>query len=408
MDAFTNFDPQLSRDGKKVLFGSRRDGNREYYLSDLAAPAAAPIAITHGPERAGTAVFSREGKSVIFTRDTGADENYRIYQVGLDGKNETCLIPGLALHRYPPLEAKDAPGTIVYAQRDAKSSGIQVVVQKIGGEPKVVFTQPGPGYVIGITRDGKRVLLRRRTSSTDFVLLDLELAGGKTRRLYPDEGKKATVHDAAYAPDGETVYVAADDGADGELLLAIDAATGAVEREYRQSDPPTAAIERVLVSPRGDRLAVEIDAGDHEEARFLDSRTMKVTSKVNAAVGDVVIPIRYSLDGAKVAAVVTSPARPTDVFAIDVRTGALEPLRVDRRPVLDELDPIETSIETVKGFDDPRVPREESDQVVRAARARGIPVEYQVAPDEGHSLDHRENRVEFMTRVARFLEDNAG
>ena len=35
-------------------------------------------------------------------------------------------------------------------------------------------------------------------------------------------------------------------------------------------------------------------------------------------------------------------------------------------------------------------------------------VEYQVAANEGHSLDHRENRVEFMVRVARFLEDNAG
>jgi dipeptidyl aminopeptidase/acylaminoacyl peptidase len=56
---------------------------------------------------------------------------------------------------------------------------------------------------------------------------------------------------------------------------------------------------------------------------------------------------------------------------------------------------------------DPRVPREESDQVVEALRARGVPVEYQVAANEGHSLDHRENRVEFLTRVARFLEDNA-
>jgi dipeptidyl aminopeptidase/acylaminoacyl peptidase len=58
------------------------------------------------------------------------------------------------------------------------------------------------------------------------------------------------------------------------------------------------------------------------------------------------------------------------------------------------------------GQNDPRVPREESDQVVFALRKRNVPVEYQVATNEGHSLAHRENRVEFMTRVARFLEDN--
>jgi dipeptidyl aminopeptidase/acylaminoacyl peptidase len=596
MDAYTNFAPELSRDGKKVLFGSRRDGNREYYLSDVAAPAAPPIAITHGPERVSSAAFSRDGKSVLFMRDTGADENYRIYQVGLDGKNETCLTPDATLHRYPPLEARDSPGTIVYAQRDSRSPATEVVVQKLGGEQKVVFTQPGPGYVIAITSDGKRVLLNRRTSSSDFVLFDLELASGKTRRLYPDEGKKATVHDAAYAPNGKTVYVAADDGADGEALFAIDAASGTIKQQYRQSDPATAAVDGVRVSPRGDRIVLQLDAGDHDESRFLDPRTLKVTSKVNVPVGDNVVPTRFSEDGARVAASVTSPNAPTDVFAIDVRTGALEPLRVDPRPALDKLDPIEASMDAVTAFDglalpvitylpkgaraagkrlpvivefhggpsdssaigwnvfarfytalgyaflqpnvrgstgygrafqmadnrekradwlkdleavnawvkaqpwadpgrvvvmggsyggytvlmaltrqpslwragvdyvgianlftflqstdqliravfvdefgdldrdkalldrfsplrdvdkiaaplyvyagqnDPRVPREESDQVVEALRARSVPVEYQVAPNEGHSLDHRENRVEFMTRVARFLEDNA-
>ena len=30
----------------------------------------------------------------------------------------------------------------------------------------------------------------------------------------------------------------------------------------------------------------------------------------------------------------------------------------------------------------------------------------EMAANEGHSLDHRENRVEFLTRVARFLEDS--
>jgi dipeptidyl aminopeptidase/acylaminoacyl peptidase len=74
---------------------------------------------------------------------------------------------------------------------------------------------------------------------------------------------------------------------------------------------------------------------------------------------------------------------------------------------LRDVDAIVSPLYVYAGQNDPRVPREESDQVVRALRARGIPVEYQVAANEGHSLDHRENRAEFMTRVARFLDDNA-
>jgi hypothetical protein len=94
LNAYTNSDAKLSPDRKKVLFASRRDGNRELYLGDAANPSSPPIAITHGPERAAFATFTRDGKSILFLRDTGADENFRIYQVGLDGKNETCLTPG--------------------------------------------------------------------------------------------------------------------------------------------------------------------------------------------------------------------------------------------------------------------------------------------------------------------------
>ncbi len=71
-----------------------------------------------------------------------------------------------------------------------------------------------------------------------------------------------------------------------------------------------------------------------------------------------------------------------------------------------EIDKISAPLYVYAGQNDPRVPREESDQVVSALRARHVPVEYQVAANEGHSLEHVENRVEFLTRVARFLEDN--
>jgi dipeptidyl aminopeptidase/acylaminoacyl peptidase len=58
-----------------------------------------------------------------------------------------------------------------------------------------------------------------------------------------------------------------------------------------------------------------------------------------------------------------------------------------------------------QGQNDPRVPRSESDQVIQSLRSRRVANEYMVAPNEGHSLDRKPNRIEFLTRVSRFLAD---
>lgn len=58
------------------------------------------------------------------------------------------------------------------------------------------------------------------------------------------------------------------------------------------------------------------------------------------------------------------------------------------------------------GENDPRVPRAESDRVVASLRARGVVVEYMVAAGEGHSLDRRATKLEFLTRLRRFLAEH--
>ena len=71
---------------------------------------------------------------------------------------------------------------------------------------------------------------------------------------------------------------------------------------------------------------------------------------------------------------------------------------------LTDVDRIADPLFVYTGANDPRVPRSESDLIVKTLRARKIPVEYMVKDNEGHSLDRRENQIEFFVRVARFLE----
>lgn len=80
-------------------------------------------------------------------------------------------------------------------------------------------------------------------------------------------------------------------------------------------------------------------------------------------------------------------------------------------PLLDQFSPMRDADKIVaplfvySGQNDPRVPRSESDAIVRALRARQIPVEYMVAANEGHTVDRRETKIELLTRTARFLAE---
>jgi dipeptidyl aminopeptidase/acylaminoacyl peptidase len=57
-----------------------------------------------------------------------------------------------------------------------------------------------------------------------------------------------------------------------------------------------------------------------------------------------------------------------------------------------------------QGANDPRVPQQESDQIVEALRGRGVPVEYMVKKDEGHGFQSEENKFDFYRTMERFLD----
>lgn len=65
---------------------------------------------------------------------------------------------------------------------------------------------------------------------------------------------------------------------------------------------------------------------------------------------------------------------------------------------------IVTPMLVVQGANDPRVLQIESDEIVEAVRANGVPVEYLIFPDEGHGFTKRENRIAASEAYLAFLD----
>jgi len=60
----------------------------------------------------------------------------------------------------------------------------------------------------------------------------------------------------------------------------------------------------------------------------------------------------------------------------------------------------------LQGENDPRVPRSEAEQVVKALRDGGKPHEYHVYPGEGHGFRTTENRIDALRRALDWFDQH--
>lgn len=67
-------------------------------------------------------------------------------------------------------------------------------------------------------------------------------------------------------------------------------------------------------------------------------------------------------------------------------------------------DKITKPLYVMQGANDPRVLQAESDEMVAAVRANGVPVDYVLFPDEGHGIQKRANRITNSDRILTFLD----
>lgn len=86
-----------------------------------------------------------------------------------------------------------------------------------------------------------------------------------------------------------------------------------------------------------------------------------------------------------------------DPFSADsVRLRAISPLF--------HAENVKHPIMVLQGANDPRVLQVESDEIVAAVKANGVPVEYIVFPDEGHGFVKKENEIKGYGSILTFLD----
>ena len=96
-------EPAWSPDGRWIAYESRRSGNTDIYLMNLATRATGPL--TSGPTQDTRPNWSPDSAMIVFVRETGGDAD--IWTMNADGSLQTNITPDPAALDADPVWSRD-------------------------------------------------------------------------------------------------------------------------------------------------------------------------------------------------------------------------------------------------------------------------------------------------------------
>jgi dipeptidyl aminopeptidase/acylaminoacyl peptidase len=300
------------------------------------APGSWPEQHTFFDERVTFVSWSPERMELAFGMDEGGDEKQQLFVL----TPETGAIRALtampdAKHRWGGWSHDG--DRVAFTSNRREEAVFDIYVQGRRSDDARLVTE-GDGWLTlgGWSPDDSRLLVTQAYSNVDQDVSVVDVDTGDRNHLTPHEGT-VRYTSASWGPDGDYVYLVTDEGdADTLYLAAIDAATGELQPVTVTGDVDTPENRN---SPSG---AWEVDgvAVDHDTGRLVFSRN--VDGYTRLTVGELTAPgrldtlptpelpqgtaggVSFDDPGDRFALSASAAAENTNVFVVDVRTGATD------------------------------------------------------------------------------------
>jgi parallel beta-helix repeat protein len=399
----------------------------------------------------GRTAFGPDGRSLYYVTNEGSEFAYLARYDPETGERTAVLRP-----EGDVFTASFSPDGRYLALAVNHEASLELRVFETGTLAPVSLAAPGHAYPFGpwavFSRDGERIAFHGASGRSPADLYVLELGSGDVRKLTstlnpavdpyhlvePELVRFASydgleIPGLLYRPHGATpdvrvpAVIQIPGGPGGQHVVVYRALTQYLVNQgyavYEINNRGTAGSGRSF-SAADDRRHGEADLGDVVASK----RMLIETGWID--------PGRIAVMGASyggflaMAALTFHPeefAAGVDIFGVTNWIRTLENIppwwkgrrdaiygelgdpatdrdRLHRISPLFHADRITKPFIVLQGANDPRVLQVESDEIVAAARANGVPVEYVVFPDEGHGFRKKENQRRANEAIRLFLD----
>ena len=287
----------------------------------VAEPRHARTQLTFHEEPVAEAQAIPGGERFLYRRDTGGDEWFQLYVRDVAGAEAIQLTePGT--RNQSAVVSKD--GRLVVWSRAMRGSADYAIMTANPSDPqsrRVAWQGTGSVGPTDISADGRHVLVSRNLSNRENRLLVLDLETGETRELGWSAATPARYDEPRFARDGRSVIAITDAGSDVSRLMEFDLDTG---RSRSISPESRWGIEDYDLSDDGRLLAFAFNEEGYSRVVVQDFVTRRALPQPESLDRGVLTGLEFSPDGTRLAIGLSTPTYAGDVFAFNLADGAIE------------------------------------------------------------------------------------
>lgn len=331
-----------------MLIGTRFGATRQ--LHHVKAPGADRTQVTFFDEPIAGATTIPGTSNFIVGRDTGGDEWFQIYTMGLTGAPAALTEAGT--RNQSAVFSKD--GSLLLWSRATKGSPDYAILAANPADPssrRVLYQGKGSIGPDAISPDKRTALIAQGISNRETRLSLLDIATGQLKPLaFTDT--PARYEEATFTPDGRSILVITDADSDVRRLVEIDLATG--KRIVLAPDLKW-DVEAFDLSDDGRTLAYVVNEDGFSKLVVQDRITRRALPQPQLPRG-VLTGLDFSPDGKRLAIGLTTATTAGDVWSWDVSGGELTRWTNSELGGLDPARLAEPTLVRFKSFDGLSVP----------------------------------------------------
>ena len=313
---FNSWDPVK----REMLIGTRFAETNQIHRVKF--PGGDRSQLTFFTDRVGGGSYGPKDPSYfVFSKDVGGGEWFQLYRYDVASGDITLLTDGKSRNSLGAWSSAGDRIAYTSTRRNNKDTDIYVVSPLDPKTDRMVAQFEGGGWSpLDWSPDDKTLLVGEFLSANESYLWTVDVASGEKTLLTPKGGEQVARGAAYYSRDGKGLYVVSDRESEFQRLAYVDLATqehtvltGGIDWD----------VDDVDLSPDGKTMALITNENGIGVFRLMDLTTRKEVSVPKLPTG-IVSGLSWHENGEDLAFNISSATSSTDVYSLNVKTGALD------------------------------------------------------------------------------------